>query len=56
MIAERSGEPVFRMPSSVKPGNWNATLIVNPVGSADRRAKVRSVAQELQREFDLKPL
>jgi len=54
MIADRSGEPVSRIAIFGEPGNWDAALIVNPVGNAERRAKIRSVAGELRRRLDLK--
>lgn len=54
MLAERSGEPVSRIAVFGEPGNWSATLLVNPSGSAERRARIRALAGELRQEDELK--
>jgi hypothetical protein len=53
MIAERSGEPISRIAVFGDPDNWDAALLVNPVGNAERRPKVKSLAGELRRAFGL---
>jgi len=54
MIGERSGEPVSRIALFGEPGNWDATLILNPVGNAERRAKIKALAVGLRRDCDLR--
>jgi hypothetical protein len=33
--------------------SWRATLLVNVIGNAERKARVRSIVSELRSEYDL---
>ena len=53
LIAERAGVPVRRVSVFGQPDNWEAALIFNQVGNAERRAAFWSVVQKVRSEFDL---
>ena len=35
------------------PDNWDAALMVNPIGNAERKARFKSLVRELRGEYDL---
>ena len=36
------------------PDNWDAALMVNPIGNAERKARFKSLVHDLRAEYDLK--
>ena len=54
LLAERAGEPAMRVSVFGDPENWDAALMLNPIGNAERKARFRSIVSELRREFELK--
>jgi hypothetical protein len=56
LLAERADVPVYKVSVFGSPENWEATLIAALTGSAERKARFRSIASDLRREFDLKAI
>jgi hypothetical protein len=54
LLAERAGVPVVRVSVFGSPENWDATLLANFAGNAERKARFRSIVSDLRREFDLR--
>jgi hypothetical protein len=55
LIAERAGEHPNRVAVRGTPENWDAILIVNQTGNAERRARFWMILQSVKGEFDLEP-
>ena len=53
LLAERAGEPAIRVSVFGDADNWDAALLVAPIGNAERKARFRSIVSELRSEFDL---
>jgi hypothetical protein len=53
LIAERAGVRPVQVCVRGKASDWDAILIANQVGNAERRAVFWSVVQKVRGEFDL---
>jgi len=53
-IAERAGVRPVQVSVRGNSSEWDAVLIVNQVGNAERKARFRSIVRDLQAEFTLK--
>ena len=54
LIAERAGVRAIQVSVRGNSSEWDAVLIVNQVGNAERKARFRSIVRDLQAEFTLK--
>jgi hypothetical protein len=53
LLADRAGEPAIRVSVFGNRDNWDASLLVAPVGNAERKARFKSIVSEQRREYDL---
>ena len=53
LLAERAGVSAVRVSVFGDPKNWDAALLVHPIGNADRKAHFKSLVRDLQAEFEL---
>ena len=54
-VLVRAGVPAMRVSVFGDPGNWDAALMVNQIGNAQRRARFKSLVHDLRGEYDRKP-